>query len=60
MRRWETPEQRAEWEAEVRSLHDEMARIAVTPTRAKLIGFETTLASAVEELVRRRDERRRA
>lgn len=54
-----TPEQRAEWEAEVRSLyHDGMVRIAVTPTWAKLIDFETTLPSAVEELARQREERR--
>jgi hypothetical protein len=55
-----TPEQRIEWEAGVRSLYDGMARIVVTPTWAKLIDFETTLPSAVEELVRRRDERQRA
>ena len=55
-----TPEQRVEWEAEVRSLYDGMVRIVVTPTWAKLIDFETTLPSAVEELVRQRDERRRA
>ena len=56
-----TPEQRVEWEAEVRSLyHDGMVRIVVTPTWAKLIDFETTLPSAVEELVRRREERRRS
>ena len=55
-----TPEQRQEWEAEVRSLYDGMVRIVVTPTWAKLIDFETTLPSAVEELVRRRDERQRA
>jgi hypothetical protein len=56
-----TPEQRVEWEAEVRSLyHDGMVRIVVTPTWAKLIDFETTLPSAVEELVRQREERRRA
>jgi hypothetical protein len=36
-----------------------MVRIVVTPTWAKLIDFETTLPSAVEELVRRREERRR-
>jgi hypothetical protein len=55
-----TPEQRVEWEAEVRSLyHDGMVRIVVTPTWAKLIDFETTLPSAVEELVRQREERRR-
>ncbi|MGK5680576.1 pyridoxamine 5'-phosphate oxidase family protein [Actinoplanes sp. URMC 104] len=52
-----TPEQRAEWEAEVRSLYDGMVRIVVTPTWAKLIDFETTLPTAVEELVRRRAER---
>jgi len=53
-----TPEQRVEWEAEVRSLyHDGMVRIVVTPSWAKLIDFETTLPSAVEELVRQREER---
>ncbi|MFC8435114.1 pyridoxamine 5'-phosphate oxidase family protein [Streptomyces sp. NPDC057253] len=56
-----TAEQRVEWEAEVRSLyHDGMVRIVVTPTWAKLIDFETTLPSAVEELVRQREERQRA
>ncbi len=55
-----TSEQRVEWEAEVRSLyHGGMVRIVVTPTWAKLIDFETTLPSAVEELVRQREERRR-
>src|SRR5881398_2715435 len=55
-----TPEQRAEWEAEVRSLYDGMVRIVVTPAWAKLIDFETTLPSAVEELVRQRAERQRS
>ena len=56
-----TPEQRVEWEAEVRSLyHDGMVRIVVTPNWAKLIDFESTLPSAVEELVRQREERQRA
>jgi hypothetical protein len=55
-----TPEQRAGWEAEVRSLYDGMVRIVVTPTWAKLIDFETTLPSAVEELVRQRAERQNA
>jgi hypothetical protein len=55
-----TPEQRVEWEAGVRSLyHDGMVRIVVTPTWAKLIDFDTTLPSAVEELMRQRDERQR-
>lgn len=54
-------EQGVEWEAEVRSLyHDGMVRIVVTPPWAKLIDFETTLPSAVEELVRQREERQRA
>ncbi|MFJ9119464.1 pyridoxamine 5'-phosphate oxidase family protein [Streptomyces sp. NPDC102394] len=55
-----TPEQRVEWEAEVRSLYDGMVRIVITPTWAKLIDFETTLPTAVEELVRRRAERQSA
>ncbi len=55
-----TPEQRVEWETQVRSLyHDGMVRIVVTPTWAKLIDFETTLPSAVQELVRQREERAR-
>ena len=54
-----TAEQRVEWEAEVRSLYDGMVRIVVTPTWAKLIDFDTTLPSAVEELIREREDRRR-
>jgi hypothetical protein len=54
-----TPEQRVEWEAGVRSLYDGMVRIVVTPMWAKLIDFETTLPSAVEELVRQQEERQR-
>lgn len=53
-----TPEQRVTWEAEVRSLyHEGMVRIVVSPTWAKLIDFEETLPSAVEELIRQREER---
>ncbi len=55
-----TPAQRAEWEADVRSLYDGMVRVVVTPTWAKLIDFETTLPTAIEELMRQRDERQRA
>ena len=55
-----TAEQRVEWEAEVRSLYvDGMVRVVVTPTWAKLIDFETTLPSAVAELVQQREERQR-
>jgi Pyridoxamine 5'-phosphate oxidase len=53
-----TPEQRVEWEAEIRSLyHEGMVRIVVTPTWAKLIDFESTLPSAVEELIQQREAR---
>lgn len=53
-----TPEQRVEWEAGVRSLYREgMVRIVVTPTWAKLIDFETTLPTAVEELIQQQAER---
>lgn len=55
------PEQRVEWEAQVRSLyHDGMVRIVVTPSWVKLIDFETTLPSAVEQLIQQQQERRRA
>ena len=55
-----TAEQRVEWEAEVRSLYDGMVRIVISPTWAKLIDFETTLPSAVEELIQQRAERQHA
>jgi hypothetical protein len=55
-----TPEQRAEWEAGVRSLYDSMVRIVVAPAWAKLIDFETTLPTAIEELMRRQEDRRSA
>ena len=54
-----TAEQRVEWEAEVRSLYDGMVRVVITPTWAKLIDFETTLPTAVEELIRRQEQRSR-
>ena len=53
-----TPEQRVVWEAEVRSLYKRMVRIVMTPTWVKLIDFETTLPTAVEELIQQREERR--
>jgi hypothetical protein len=52
-----TPEQRVEWEAGVHDLYDGMVRIVVTPTWAKLIDFETTLPSAVDELLQQKAER---
>ncbi|GLY87523.1 pyridoxamine 5'-phosphate oxidase family protein [Actinoallomurus iriomotensis] len=55
-----TPEQRAEWEAGVQALYDGMVRIVVKPTWAKLIDFETTLPTAIEELMRQQKQRQRA
>lgn len=48
-----TPEQRTEWEANVRALYDGMVRIVVKPTWVKLIDFETTLPGNVAELIER-------
>ena len=48
-----TPEDQWDaFEAEVRSLYKQMARITITPEWAKLIDFETTLPSAVERAIR--------
>ena len=55
-----THEQQVEREREVRSLYKRMVRIVVTPTWAKMIDFETTLPSAVAELIQEREERQRA
>ncbi|MEV0550121.1 pyridoxamine 5'-phosphate oxidase family protein [Nocardia salmonicida] len=55
-----TAEQRVVWEAEVHSLYESMVRIVITPTWVKLIDFETTLPSAVEELIQQRAERQNA
>jgi hypothetical protein len=55
-----TPEQRVVWEAEVRALYQGMVRIVLTPTWAKLIDFETTLPTAVEELAGQRVARESA
>jgi hypothetical protein len=53
-----TPEQRQGFEDEVRSLYvDGMVRIVVLPTWAKLIDFETTLPTAIQELMDRRTAR---
>jgi hypothetical protein len=46
-----TPEQREEWEAKVRALYPAMYRIKVVPTWVKVLDFEATLPSAVEELI---------
>jgi len=53
-----TADQRVVWEAEVRDLYERMVRIVVTPTWVQLIDFDETLPTAVDELMRRRNERR--
>ncbi len=40
------------WQEGVRALYDQMARIDITPTWAKVHDFETRIPQAVEELVR--------
>ena len=55
-----TPEQRAEWEEGVKSLYDGMVRVVVKPTWAKLIDFETTLPTAIEELMQQQKQRQPA
>lgn len=53
-----TPEQRAEWEDNVRSLYDGMVRIVVKPAWVKLIDFETTMPTAIAELIARQEANR--
>jgi Pyridoxamine 5'-phosphate oxidase len=51
-----TDEQQAQaFEAEVRSLYKQMARISIAPEWAKVLDFQTRLPSAVEELVKKDD-----
>ncbi len=40
--------------------YDSMVRIVVKPTWAKLIDFDETLPTPVEELVRRREDRQQS
>ncbi|WP_284454748.1 hypothetical protein [Actinomadura madurae] len=44
----------------MQSLYDGMVRVVVKPTWAKLIDFETTLPTAIEELMARQKENQRA
>ena len=44
-------EQMEAWEGGVRALYQQMARITVAPTWAKLLDFETTIPQAVEDLI---------
>jgi hypothetical protein len=42
----------SDWEAGVRGLYDQMARIDIAPTWAKVHDFETRIPKAVEDLAR--------
>ena len=44
----------AGFDEQVRTLYDSMVEISIRPTWAKLIDFETTAPSAVEELMQRK------
>jgi hypothetical protein len=45
-------DQWAAFEAQVRGLYKQMARITIRPTWAKVLDFETRMPQAIEELVR--------
>jgi Pyridoxamine 5'-phosphate oxidase len=45
---------REQWEAGVRHLYTQMAKITIEPDWAKLLDFETTLPKSVEDLIRQR------
>jgi Pyridoxamine 5'-phosphate oxidase len=51
-RRYVPAEMFAAWEQQVRGLYDEMARIAITPTWAKVLDFETRAPPAVARLAK--------
>ena len=44
-------DQFADWEAGVRALYEQMVCITIEPDWAKLLDFETTIPTAVEDLV---------
>lgn len=46
-----TDDQYPEWVSGVHGLYDEMVVITITPTWAKLLDFETTIPTAVEDLI---------
>lgn len=48
----EDDEQYRAWEAGVRGLYKQMARVVITPDWAKIHDFDTRLPSAVEQLIR--------
>jgi hypothetical protein len=52
------PEEFEQWEAGVRGLYDEMARIDVRPTWVKIHDFETRIPQAVDDLVKTKLGRR--
>jgi hypothetical protein len=53
-RRLVPPEAFDGWEAGVRALYDRMAVVTITPDRARLLDFETTLPRAVQDVIDRK------
>lgn len=49
-------DQMAEWEGGVRALYGQMVRIVIDLDWAKLLDFETTIPSAVEAIIRKRQD----
>ena len=47
------PDQWDTFEAQVRALYKQMARIKITPLWAKLLDFETRFPTPIEKLIRR-------
>ncbi len=49
-----SPEDHEAWKADAERLYDQMYRIEIVPTWAKVLDFETRLPSNVEELTRQK------
>lgn len=49
-----SPEQFDEWSAQVHQLYDQMAKLTIVPTWAKILDFQTRAPSAVEQLARQK------
>ena len=47
------PDQWDVFEAQVRAMYKQMARIKITPLWAKLLDFQTRFPTAIEKLIRR-------
>ena len=53
LERVSAPTQWDAFEAKVRAMHKQMARIKITPLWAKLLDFQTRFPTPIEKLIRR-------